>query len=211
MILDCAHYRDGARQNEGPLAIAEAAERAREDGFIWLGLHDPEEAELTEVAARFDLPPLAVEDALKAHQRPKLEDYEGSYFIVLKTARYHDEEETVHFGEIDVFVGRNYVVHVRHGDGNPAAGLVVRADAEGGRAPGGHERQQGLERHERVLLDGLAHDGGEHAGRGDHGHRRPSPRRPDRAARCRLGNRRRSVECRTSAARRYDSRRAGMI
>ena len=87
MILDCAHYRDGARQNEGPLAIAEAAERAREDGFVWLGLHDPEDGELTEVAARFDLPPLAVEDALKAHQRPKLELYHDTLFVVLRTAQ----------------------------------------------------------------------------------------------------------------------------
>ena len=115
MILDCAHYRDGARQNEVPLAIREAAERAREDGFIWLGLHDPEEAELTEVAARFDLPPLAVEDAMHAHQRPKIEDYDGGYFLVLHTARYLDEREEVEFGEVHVFTGPNHVVVVRPG------------------------------------------------------------------------------------------------
>jgi magnesium transporter len=115
VILDCAHYKDGARQNEGPLAIEEAAERAREDGFIWLGLHDPGEAELTEVAARFDLPPLAVEDALKAHQRPKLEDYADGYFLVLHTARYLDDVEEVEFGQVHVFAGEGFVIVVRHG------------------------------------------------------------------------------------------------
>jgi magnesium transporter len=115
VILDCAHYKDGARQNEGPLAIEEAAERARGDGFIWLGLHDPEAAELTEVAARFDLPPLAVEDALKAHQRPKLEDYADGYFLVLHTARYLDDVEEVEFGQVHVFAGEGFVIVVRHG------------------------------------------------------------------------------------------------
>ena len=114
MILDCAHYRDGARQDEDQLAIDEAAERRHGDGFIWLGLHDPEEAELTEVAARFDLPPLAVEDALKAHQRPKLEDYEDGYFLVLHTARYLDDVENpgkkyanTHFDMYKLVYGRD--------------------------------------------------------------------------------------------------------
>ena len=115
MILDCAHYRDGARQNDAPLAIEEAAERCREDGFIWLGLHDPEPAELTEVAERFDLPPLAVEDAMKAHQRPKLEAYGDGFFLVLHTARYLDDVEEVEFGEVHVFTGRSFVIVIRHG------------------------------------------------------------------------------------------------
>ena len=115
MILDCAHYKDGARQNDEPLAIEEAAERCRDDGFIWLGMHDPEPAELTEVAERFSLPPLAVEDAMKAHQRPKLEDYENGYFLVLHTARYLDEREEVEFGEVHVFTGVSFVIVIRHG------------------------------------------------------------------------------------------------
>jgi len=115
VILDCAHYKDGARQNDEPLAIEEAAERCREDGFIWLGMHDPEPAELTEVAERFSLPPLAVEDAMKAHQRPKLEDYEDGYFLVLHTARYLDEREEVEFGEVHVFTGVSFVIVIRHG------------------------------------------------------------------------------------------------
>jgi magnesium transporter len=116
MLLDCAHYKDGCRQNDDPLAIDEAAQRCNEDdGFIWLGLHDPEPEELREVAERFELPPLAVEDAMHAHQRPKIEDYGDGYFLVVHSARYIDETETVEFGEIHVFTGPSYVIVVRHG------------------------------------------------------------------------------------------------
>ena len=116
MLVDCAHYKEGCRQNDAPLAIGEAAERVgEEDGFIWLGLHDPDPQELTEVARRFDLPPLAVEDAMQAHQRPKLEDYAQGYFLVLHTARYIDSTEEVEFGEVHVFTGPGYAIVVRHG------------------------------------------------------------------------------------------------
>lgn len=115
MILDCAHYKDGARQDDDPLGLDEAAERCRDDGFVWLGLHDPDEREMREVAGRFDLPPLAVEDAMQAHQRPKLEDYADGYFLVLHTARYLDEREEVEFGEVHVFTGPGYVIVVRQG------------------------------------------------------------------------------------------------
>jgi magnesium transporter len=116
VILDCAHYKDGARQNDEPLGIREAAERRRDDGFVWLGLHDPSDAEMIEVAERFDLPPLAVEDAMQdTHQRPKIEDYGDGYFLVLHTARYIDEAEEVEFGEVHVFTGPGYVIVVRHG------------------------------------------------------------------------------------------------
>jgi magnesium transporter len=116
VIIDCAHYKDGGRQNEGPLPIDEAARRSCEDdGFVWLGLHDPDPDELREVAERFDLPELAVEDAMQAHQRPKLEDYENGYFLVLHTARYLDDREEVEFGEVHVFTGPGFVIVVRHG------------------------------------------------------------------------------------------------
>jgi magnesium transporter len=116
MLLDCAHYKDGCRQDDDPLEIAEAAQRRSEDdGFVWLGLHDPEPDELREVAERFELPPLAVEDAMHAHQRPKIEDYADGYFFVLHSARYIEESETVEFGEIHVFTGPGYVIVVRHG------------------------------------------------------------------------------------------------
>ena len=123
MIVDCAHYRDGRRQHEGPLEIEAAAAKAKGDGdFVWLGLHDPGDGELDRIAAAFDLHELAVEDAKQAHQRPKLEDYDDSYFIVLRPARYDDEREELIFGEIHVFAGPGYVIAVRHGEASELAG-----------------------------------------------------------------------------------------
>jgi magnesium transporter len=116
VILDCAHYKDGSRQHEGVLPVDEAARRhSEDDGFVWIGMHDPDPEELHDVAKRFDLPPLAVEDAMQAHQRPKLEDYENGYFLVLHTARYLDDVEEVEFGEVHVFAGSGFVIVVRHG------------------------------------------------------------------------------------------------
>jgi len=115
VIVDCAHYKDGARQHKEPLDLDEAAARRGDDGFVWIGLHDSDEDELLDVAHRFDLPPLAVEDAMHAHQRPKIEDYEKGYFLVLHTARYVDDREEVEFGEVHVFTGPDYVIVVRHG------------------------------------------------------------------------------------------------
>lgn len=115
MILDCAHYKDGERQDQDALSIDEAAARCKDEGFVWLGLHDPEPDELHHVADRFELPALAVEDAMQAHQRPKIEDYENGYFLVLHTARYLDDEEEVEFGEVHVFAGSGFVIVVRHG------------------------------------------------------------------------------------------------
>src|SRR5262245_44745929 len=85
VIVDCAHYREGERQHEGklPLDVAEKCVVGEGD-FVWLGLLDPTEEELRDVGERFGLHELALEDALVGHQRPKLEDYDDSYFIVLK-------------------------------------------------------------------------------------------------------------------------------
>jgi magnesium transporter len=118
VIVDCAHYKEGERQHEGKLSLEQAASCVAGDPgeFVWLGLHEPNEEQLREVAERFSLHELAVEDASVAHQRPKLEDYGDSYFIVLKTARYHDDSETVHFGEIHLFAAPRYVIAVRHGE-----------------------------------------------------------------------------------------------
>jgi len=115
VILDCAHYQDGSRQHTGTLELEEAAERCGGDGFVWLGLHDPEPEELRKVAEQFKLPELAVEDATHAHQRPKLEDYEDGYFLVVHTACYLDDVEEVEFGEVHLFSGPDYVIAVRHG------------------------------------------------------------------------------------------------
>ena len=117
MIVDCAHYRDGKRQNEAPLPLEEAAKYCVGSGeFVWLGLKEPSDEELREVGEMFGLHELALEDAGNAHERPKLEDYDDSLFVVLKTTRYDDAKEEVEFGEIDVFVGSGYVITVRHGE-----------------------------------------------------------------------------------------------
>ena len=130
MIVDCAYYKDGARQHEGPIPLEQAAEQARGDGeFVWIGLHEPAEEELKRLEGLFGLHELAVEDAARPHQRPKIEDYDESWFIVLRTAHYHEAEERVHFGEIDVFAGSGYVITVRHGPGSELATARARLEA----------------------------------------------------------------------------------
>jgi magnesium transporter len=120
-VVDCAVYVEGRRQ--APVAHDEALSAAIEkDGFVWLGLYEPTAAELEGVAAVYGLHALAVEDAVEAHQRPKLDSYDDSLFMVLKTARYveHDTltatSEVVNTGEVMVFLGSHYVITVRHGD-----------------------------------------------------------------------------------------------
>jgi magnesium transporter len=116
MIVDCAHYCEGERQGDDPLDIDEAARVAKSGtDFVWLGLYEPDDEELNHVAEAFDLHELAIEDAKHAHQRPKLEDYDDSFFIVLRTAHYIDEKEEVEFGEIHLFAGSGYVIAVRLG------------------------------------------------------------------------------------------------
>jgi len=120
MIVDSALYRDGVRvrvdcHKDDLEAVRDEA--TGDDDFVWVGLHAPSEDELNRVAKVFDLHPLAVEDALKAHQRPKLERYDDGLFLVLKTLWYVDEEDAVETGEINLFLGRNFVVSVRHGEG----------------------------------------------------------------------------------------------
>ena len=120
MIVDSALYRDGVRIplpcDKDDLDEVRAATN-REGDFLWVGLHEPSGEELDRVAEAFSLHPLAVEDALHAHQRPKLERYEDGIFLVLKTLWYVDEEDAVETGEINLFVGPDYVVSVRHGEG----------------------------------------------------------------------------------------------
>ncbi len=119
-VVDCAVYVDGDRQ--APVEPEDALRIAQESGgFVWLGLYEPTEDEVGALARRYDLHPLAVEDAVFAHQRPKLERYDDALFMVLKTATYvaHEEltatSEVVDTGEVMVFVGPNYVITVRHG------------------------------------------------------------------------------------------------
>jgi magnesium transporter len=132
MIVDSAHYKDGARQHEEALTPEEAAERAKSADpgeFVWIGIHEPEAGDLDRLAKLFGLHELAVEDAQNAHQRPKIEDYDEAFFIVLRTSHYHEDREVVHFGEIHIFAGANYVITVRHGPGSELASARQRLEA----------------------------------------------------------------------------------
>ncbi|MGW3646210.1 magnesium and cobalt transport protein CorA [Streptomyces sp. NPDC000878] len=115
-IVHAALYRDGVRVST-PGTLAETFRELRDepDGMAWIGLARPTEAELLSLADEFDLHPLAVEDAMEAHQRPKLERYGDTLFVVLSAARYLDAVEEVDFGELHVFVGADFLITVRHG------------------------------------------------------------------------------------------------
>ncbi len=139
MIVDNALYRKGVRV---PVDceisdLAAVRDRCGPDDFVWVGLHEPEQSELDAVAGVFDLHPLAVEDAVKAHQRPKLERYGDSLFLILKTLWYVDEADAVETGEINVFVGSDFVITVRHGEGGAL-----------------HQARLALEDREQVLVHG---------------------------------------------------------
>jgi magnesium transporter len=116
MIIDCAHYQDGRRQEEGAVPLEEAAARCGQGGFVWLGLFEPGADELAQVRDAFGLHELAVEDAQNFHMRPKVELYDGEVrLVILRTARYDDAAEEVEFGEISVFVAPTFVITVRQG------------------------------------------------------------------------------------------------
>ena len=132
-VVDCAVYVDGVRQERIPPgdALRVATER---DGFVWLGLFTPSEDELTSIAEQYGLHPLAVEDAVYAHQRPKLDRYDDSVFMVLKTATYVEHEEltatseVVGTGEVMIFLGEHYVITVRHGQHSELTELRQRLE-----------------------------------------------------------------------------------
>jgi magnesium transporter len=134
-VVDCAVYVDGRRQD--PVTPEEAFGVARDQGgFVWLGLYEPTEAEFEAIADRYGLHPLAVEDAVYAHQRPKLEHYDEALFMVLKTARYVEHErltassDIVDTGEVMVFVGPSYVITVRHGEHSGLRDLRTRLEEQ---------------------------------------------------------------------------------
>jgi magnesium transporter len=129
VIVDCAIYKGGHR-TEGPADFSDALDQARADGdsFLWIGLHEPTQEEFDLVAGEFGLHPLAVEDALTAHQRPKLEVYDDSLFLVLKPVSYDEAADRVSAEELMVFVGDSFVVTVRHGEGNPLAEVRRRLE-----------------------------------------------------------------------------------
>ncbi|MFD3552424.1 magnesium/cobalt transporter CorA [Streptomyces goshikiensis] len=131
MIVDCAMYRDGRRSN-APEDFSDALDEARAtgDAFLWIGMHEPTEKEFEHVSQEFGLHPLAVEDALTAHQRPKLEVYDDSLFVVLKPVTYDEDRDTVTAGELMVFIGDSFVVTVRHGEGAALSAVRQRLEHE---------------------------------------------------------------------------------
>ncbi|MEZ5092664.1 magnesium/cobalt transporter CorA [Nocardioides sp.] len=119
MIVDSALYRRGTRVpvDCDTSDFTRLRSLLTGDDFVWIGLHEPTAQELGDVAVAFGLHPLAVEDAVNAHQRPKLELYQDSLFLTVKTLWYVDEQDAVETGEINVFMGDDFVVTVRHGQG----------------------------------------------------------------------------------------------
>ena len=139
MIVDCAIYEEGKRR-DGHVDLEHAYDERHQPGkFVWIGLYEPTEEEFDSLRREFDLHPLAVEDAIHAHQRPKLEVYEGMLFIVLKTARYVDPTEVIELGEILVFLGDDFIITVRHGEASSLKPVRERS-RERSQAPRGAGR-----------------------------------------------------------------------
>lgn len=119
MIVDVALYQNGARV-EGPEDISDLVDVARRDGgFVWLGLAEPSQAEFDMVVGELNFHPLAVEDAISANQRPKIEDYDGLTFFVLKTVFFDQKAQEITTGELMCFIDSHFIVTVRHGEGHP--------------------------------------------------------------------------------------------
>jgi magnesium transporter len=130
-LVDNAVYSNGRRVATPETVEESLAELAQgEDRLVWLGLYRPEPRELGELAEQFDLPELAVEDAIKAHQRPKFERYGTTLFVVLKAARYRDELEEVEFGELHLFLGRDFAITVRHSESPDLSRVRRRLESE---------------------------------------------------------------------------------
>ncbi|MEW5808454.1 MAG: magnesium/cobalt transporter CorA [Actinomycetota bacterium] len=139
-MVDCGVYCEGNRlpgkyTHGAALEKVHAIEAEGRPAFVWIGLHEPDEHQMQAVADVFGLHELAVEDAVHAHQRPKLERYDDTLFLVLKTVKYVDHEsianvrEIVETGEVMIFVGPDFVVTVRHGEHGGLAGVRKRLEA----------------------------------------------------------------------------------
>ncbi|HVE96310.1 MAG TPA: magnesium and cobalt transport protein CorA [Pseudonocardiaceae bacterium] len=134
-VVDSAVYADGRRcvapdSPEGARQLLRERNAGGSDCLAWIGLYRPEEQEITSVAAEFGLHKLAVEDAVHAHQRPKLERYGDILFAVLRPARYVDPTEVVEVGELHVFIGEDFVITIRHADEPDLAEVRQRLEAQ---------------------------------------------------------------------------------
>ena len=130
-VVDNAVYVNGCRTAH-PVTLAETFRelRATEQAMAWIGLYRPDVTQIASLAVEFDLHELAVEDTVAAHQRPKLERYGSTLFVVLRPARYVDEREEVEFGEVHVFVGPDFVLSVRHSETPDLARVRARLEAD---------------------------------------------------------------------------------
>jgi magnesium transporter len=127
-VVASVAYANGRRL--GDVAIPDISEVLEQPGrFVWIGLHDPDDEVLKEVQQEFSLHDLAIEDAARAHQRPKLERYGDSLFVVLRTAHLDRPTGAIEFGETHLFVGANYVVSIRHGASLPYVEVRARCEA----------------------------------------------------------------------------------
>ncbi len=129
-LVDSAVYVDGDRVTS-PTTLGESyqALRAADGAVAWIGLYRPDNHELASLADEFGLHELALEDAILAHQRPKLERYDDTLFVVLRAARYLDDVEEVEFGEVHVFVGPDFVITVRHSEAPDLSGVRRRLES----------------------------------------------------------------------------------
>lgn len=126
MIVNCVAYRAG--ESLGNIPLDDISEVLKEpDAFVWLGMHEPDTQLLRKTQEEFSLHELAIEDALHAHQRPKLEAYANSLFIVVDTAQLVDDE--VQFGETHIFAGPNYIITIRHGSSVSYAPVRQKCEA----------------------------------------------------------------------------------
>jgi magnesium transporter len=131
-VVGCALYRNGVRSEESGHNILRLAADARRDpnAFVWMGLLEPTVNDLRGVATAFGLHPLAVEDAIHAHQRPKVDVYDDSLFVVLRTLGYRAATHHVDTGEISMFIGPHFAVTVRHGDETELGQLRNRLESQ---------------------------------------------------------------------------------
>lgn len=130
-LVDSAIYREGVRV-ASPAALPETFQALREQpgGMAWIGMYRPDDADLRSLAQEFELHELAIEDAISAHQRPKLERYGDTLFVVLRAARYVDAREEVEFGEVHLFVGPDFVVTLRHSESPDLSGVRTRLESQ---------------------------------------------------------------------------------
>jgi magnesium transporter len=163
-VVDNAVYSAGRRvATPESVSDSRAALAEGQDRLLWLGLYRPEPAQLGELGEQYDLPELAVEDAIKAHQRPKFERYGDTLFVVLKAARYRDEAEEVEFGELHLFLGKHFAITVRHSESPDLSRVRRRLESEPALLAKGSEAVlyailDAVVDGYRPVVDGLAND-----------------------------------------------------